>query len=550
MRIGSVGMSKHPFSRLVVAAAVLGAEIAAVLTLLVVLVTPGAAQLFDERFPFLGGRRPQSNSPFGGFFAPYPQQPEPPRPTVDYSRAPAPKKTDATPTTNVVVLGDSMADWLAYGLEQAFAEAPEMGVLRRHRTVSGLIRQQVRNDPRNDHPDWPKYAREALAAEKPDFIVMMIGLQDRRPIREQQRALSRANARTGQQPETPAVPADPQAKPPVDQQAGPKPPSAEDTPTEEAEADAQPQGPGINHEFRSEKWAELYVKRIDDTIAALKAKGVPILWVGLPPVRGPKSMSDIAYLNELYRGRADKAGIVYIDVWDGFVDDAGRFTPQGPDFEGQIRRLRTADGVYFTHAGARKLAHYVDREIQRFMSSRITPVALPAPEEPTLQQQPASRSPGGGTARPLAGPVMPLTAAVARDAEELLGGSGTRQSVTDAVAAKVLVKGEAMPSPAGRADDFVWPRRGVAPVGRDPVVATTTLPMTPMLAERPPAPAAPATPSTAVAAAAPPRPRATPGQPAAPRPPGMTQAQAQQQQQQYRYEQQRRPFFFPFLFGR
>jgi hypothetical protein len=531
MRIGSVDMGLRSFRRLLVTASLLTAETAAALSLVLVLAGSASAQLFDDRFPFLGGRnRPQFNNPFQGFFAPYPPPEAPRPPPVDYSRAPPPKKTDAVPMTNVVVLGDSMADWLAYGLEHAFAEAPEMGVLRRQRTVSGLIRQQVRHDPRGDHPDWPKFARETLAAEKPDFIVMMIGLQDRRPIREQQRAPARGNSRTGQPPD--------QVAPETEQQA--KPPAADDT---ETETDAQPQGPGVSHDFRSERWAELYIKRIDDTITAMKSKGVPVLWVGLPPVRGTKSMSDVAYLNELYRGRAEKAGIVYVDVWDGFVDESGRFAAQGPDFEGQTRRLRTADGVYFTQAGARKLAHYVDREIQRFMSSRITPVALPAPEEPT-PQTPAGR-PGGGAARPLAGPVMPLTTANARDAEALLGSSGAQQSVTDAVAAKVLVNGEAMPAPAGRADDFVWPRRGVAPVGSDPVVATTTLPMTPMLAERPP----PSSATPTAVAAAPPRPRATPGQPTPLRPPGVAHAQAQQQQQ-YRYEQQRRPFFFPFLFGR
>src|SRR5215831_1076751 len=55
---------------------------------------------------------------------------------------------------------------------------------------------------------------------------------------------------------------------------------------------------------------------------------------------------------ELYRARAERAGIVYVDIWDGFVDDQGRYTLQGPDFEGQIRRLRSADGVHFTKAGA------------------------------------------------------------------------------------------------------------------------------------------------------------------------------------------------------
>ena len=29
----------------------------------------------------------------------------------------------------------------------------------------------------------------------------------------------------------------------------------------------------------------------------------------------------MSYLDELYRARADKAGITYVDIWDGFVDE-------------------------------------------------------------------------------------------------------------------------------------------------------------------------------------------------------------------------------------
>ena len=87
--------------------------------------------------------------------------------------------------TNIVVFGDSMADWLAYGMETAYADTPEMAIVRKHRTQSGLIRQEVRHDPRGDYPDWPKAAREMLATMKPDFIVMMVGLNHHRPIREQ-----------------------------------------------------------------------------------------------------------------------------------------------------------------------------------------------------------------------------------------------------------------------------------------------------------------------------------------------------------------------------
>ena len=119
------------------------------------------------------------------------------------------------------------------------------------------------------------------------------------------------------------------------------------------------------YEFRTEEWAEHYTRRIDATIAAMKSAGVPVFWVGLPSLRGPKSTSDMLYLDDLFRSRAEKAGVTYIDVWDGFVDDNGRYVVQGPDFEGQIRRLRVSDGVHFTKAGARKLAHYVEREIRR-----------------------------------------------------------------------------------------------------------------------------------------------------------------------------------------
>ena len=222
-------------------------------------------------------------------------------------------------------------------------------------------------------------------------------------------------------------------------------------------------------------------------------------------MRSGRNANDIPFLNELYRSRADKAGIVYVDVWDGFVDEDGRFAQSGPDFEGQTRRLRTGDGVYFTQPGARKLAHFVEREIDRWLTARSVAVAVPA-EEPKAAAPagpdiaPAAGAPGKASAskaRPLAGPALPLLSEPAEDSGELLGGGAKSKPsgpsvVADALAAKVLVKGEAMPVPAGRADDFAWPRRSVAPVGADPAVATTELPMTPMVAERTAGPAKPA----------------------------------------------------------
>src|SRR5207247_2272910 len=93
---------------------------------------------------------------------------------------PAQEKRDTLPERHVLVLGDGMAHWLAYGLEDAYAEQPEMGVIRKHKTVSGLIRYQPKGDP----ADWAAAAKGILATEKPDAIVVMLGLNDRVAIRE------------------------------------------------------------------------------------------------------------------------------------------------------------------------------------------------------------------------------------------------------------------------------------------------------------------------------------------------------------------------------
>ena len=212
------------------------------------------------------------------------------------------------------------------------------------------------------------------------------------------------------------------------------------------------------HEFREKRWVELYREKIDEMIGVLKSKGVPVLWVGLPVVRGPKATADTAFLNTLYRDAAGKAGITYVDVWDGFVDEADRFMQQGPDFEGQIRRLRSNDGVYFTKAGALKLAHYVEREINRLLAARSAPIVLPT--EPATPD--ANASPGQPDPRPLAGPIVPLVAS-SFGTDQLLGGPGSRPVTADAQAVRVLVKGEPLSAPAGRADDFAWPRREIGP---------------------------------------------------------------------------------------
>jgi uncharacterized protein len=365
----------------------------------------------------------------------------------DYSHAPpATPRKDAT--VKVVVMGDGNADWLAFGLEDAFSEKPEIGIVRKHRTDSGLIRYDQHRDS-----EWPQVAREVITAEKPNFVVMMIGNNDRQAIREKAPPPAPANVQPIQPP--PPIPATPPdlERQPVEQQ------HPHMTPEQARQAAYGP------WEFQSEKWERAYIKRIDATIAALKSVGGPVIWVGLASQRDTNASADSAYLNELYRSQAEKAGIVYVDIWDGFVDEEGRFSPQGPDHLGQTRRLRTSDGVYFTKFGARKLAHYVEREIER--RSQKVPVALPVPAEP---EQPGRKGKPGGSVRPIAGPVVPLTGANVGSEQLLLGGPGDSPGATVGLSA-----GQAVAAPSGRADDFSWPR-GV--VNGEPAAAEPAAPDT------------------------------------------------------------------------
>ena len=417
-------------------------------------------------------------------FAPYQQQYAPPRshgrqaaPVVreDFSKAPPPEKRNTVPERHILVLGDSMADWLAYGLEDVYADQPEMGVIRKHKTASGLIKYQPKGNP----ADWAAAAKGILATEKADAIVVMLGLDDRVAIREP--AADKSDTKPGDKKDAKAKPdGKPSAEKPAAKPDGAtkvadpelSPDDAADSsgarPVTGQEKSAGP--PNGLHEFRDKRWVELYREKIDEMIGVLKAKGVPVLWVGLPAVRGAKATADTAFLDTLYRDAAGKAGITYVDVWDGFVDEAGRFLQQGPDFEGQIRKLRSADGVYFTKAGALKLAHYAERELSRLLAARSAPIVLPTePATPDANARPDQ------PARPLAGPIVPLVASSV-GTDQLLGAPGSRQVAIDAQAARLLIKGEALPAPAGRADDFAWPRREIGregAKGETPVASTS-----------------------------------------------------------------------------
>src|SRR5439155_22099107 len=110
--------------------------------------------------------------------------------------------------------------------------------------------------------------------------------------------------------------------------------------------------------------------------------------------------------------------------------------------------------------------------------------------------------PGTPATRPAAGPVVPLgMASEASSDGGQLGGGPSRPPASDPVATRVLVKGEPVSAPRGRADDFAWPRQPGLPapapaagVAGEPAASAPPSAAQPTTAAPPPTAAAPPTP--------------------------------------------------------
>lgn len=129
----------------------------------------------------------------------------------------------------------------------------------------------------------------------------------------------------------------------------------------------------------SPEWITEYSRRVDTIMKAIKKKTSGVYWLGLPVLPGAEVSRQIQAMNETLRERAYANGIKFIDIFAGFTDDAGNYSPYGPDLDGKTRVLRSPDGEHFTEAGNRKLAHFLEKELRRDLneakSNRNVPLA-------------------------------------------------------------------------------------------------------------------------------------------------------------------------------
>lgn len=207
-------------------------------------------------------------------------------------------------------------------------------------------------------------------------------------------------------------------------------------------------------EFRTDAWFAAYEKRVSALAGIARSANIPLVWVGLPAFRPQTMTADAIRLNAVYRRGVEQANGEFIDVWDGFVDQEGRFIITGSDINGQQVRLRGTDGIGFTAAGKRKLAFYAEKSVRRILGDVTSPdlVRLDASNLPELQSLPPSEM-----SNVVSTPPISLFDPELDGASELLGGAPLPKSTILSPRDLLVSNGTLPDPPAGRIDHVRLP---------------------------------------------------------------------------------------------
>jgi len=247
---------------------------------------------------------------------------------------------------------------------------------------------------RTDHLDWPQTLTTYIGEVKPTLIVIMLGANDR-----QQMSID-----------------------------------------------------GKKEKFQTEAWNAEYEKRIAQIIEIASQNKTPFLWVGLPAFSSPSLSADAATLNNFYRAKSEMAGGEFIDIWDGFADENGKFIASGSDINGQPVRLRGSDGLSFTKSGKRKLAFYVEKSIRKLIGVGGVPAISQLNPAGTLD----STATAPTVTNVVAVPPISLIDPELDGSSQLLDKASVPKPSGITPRDKLIEKGETIDAPAGRVDDFKW----------------------------------------------------------------------------------------------
>jgi hypothetical protein len=117
----------------------------------------------------------------------------------------------------------------------------------------------------------------------------------------------------------------------------------------------------------SPSWTAEYRRRVEGVTRELNAKGVHVVWLGLPIPDGPGFKKSFPIVNRILESvvAAHPKVSTYVDTWHILADAHGRYAPY-LRVHGKLTLMRLPDGVHYTAAAGDRIAQQVLKELGAF----------------------------------------------------------------------------------------------------------------------------------------------------------------------------------------
>ena len=206
---------------------------------------------------------------------------------------------------------------------------------------------------------------------------------------------------------------------------------------------------GESHAPLTEPWVDAYQGRIAAFLDKLRAARKPVIWVGLPPMSKTEYSAAISQISNIQRLASFSGGAEFLDIYERFLGEDGKYSSYGPDLNGQNARMRKDDGIHFSTAGSDKLAFYLSQTIRAFYRGGGVTMAVADPllgTDAAAMLRPPYQGLGAARLLEVAGAVIPISRVPARAAELM--------SAASAPVTKPFTLEQLVTAPVGRVDAF------------------------------------------------------------------------------------------------
>jgi hypothetical protein len=114
----------------------------------------------------------------------------------------------------------------------------------------------------------------------------------------------------------------------------------------------------------SASWSAEYRRRVDGVTRELNARGIHVVWLGLPIPAGRGFAHSFPVVNRVLRSvaRAHAAASTYLDTWSLLSSSRGRYAPY-LRVRGRLTLMRLSDGVHYTAAAGDLIARQLLKQL-------------------------------------------------------------------------------------------------------------------------------------------------------------------------------------------